>query len=1296
MSKIKSKKSRIVSFSCIKRLTAYLLFFSYTLIGCLGVGSSSIKKGTSIRSGSSYRCKKTSNLFNNKVYESANSQHIVQFFYNKTKLKARVEWNLPSGFRKSQICDVESIEKGLDLNNCQNFRKSRINIVYNPIKKNHVLVIGSFGLKGGMKGREQEKGILNQLLSEQGIQIEGLDKAIIKCKKNINRYKNRPNKLKDCIAKLEKLNEIKKIINQIEDSNMENSNPNDPQGNDDIHKYEKEDDESQLKQLLDKAGIQIEQLEKAIAKCKKNINRSKKRPNKLKKFITEIELLTKIENLITKINSEKVNIEEKYHDKDKIESDLNNSSAFVPIEKEYNNNNDDGKDAPFTENTSKYSKDKPTIKQDLESKNLQTEDEKLNTSEQNEKGPLFDLFYLLDEDVDEKDYLNEISNMPQCSEKSVLMLIQKMQEAECSNTLLKGKSDFLNDVKEIKSGLIEESSFKGSMRYNIQSLTDSIQSEDWGKTSEFLNKILGEVRPLDIYKTIVLTKKCIQESKKTKGQHILMLIGSTGDGKTTAIHHLCGSKFRVMYQGGVKHYEPYNVPNPILNEMHTSASSKSTTRYISVIPIDLCEIDEDSSIEKIYLCDTPGFGDSCGSEVDISNGVGILEAVKNSESVRLALFISKKNAGGKFEKVKPMLHMLNNMIEDVQKHKNSINYIFNFFNKDEIVKEKKPNIDQPMSEIYARLRNLQKVLSPNEKNNYQFFELIKSLKKKAEVKINTVDLEGGNRKKLIESLIESDGIYEPKRVFRFSVKQESRAALRNEIGVMRLNIISAIKKKRYDVIKYRMDNLKELNGYLKDEELSNVYNTCLETIVNDCKTSVLEKKKQFNKCLLDQNSLTLEDVVAYRNLFEEIQSINSNFNGHTEKDMIDTSILTKNLLFHANKMLKSFFAHEKEEEKSSESENDEKGGSYKKILNIQFLNQAQKNKLDKVKFLAGEFLEVKELYKKVQKSLSLHFNNLVVLGSKVIKIGNTELFLDVLKAANYILSSFKEHISKIGNKNNEYENLKKKFLDKLNSKIAKSSELLEKKRLSRDSLTYIKEILSQLKVISEDYRLYSYFDETGLKSYYLSLKSKIVESINTLMIALDDNKVTSLLMEQLEGMMQKIVDLRGISEEIDRETSRNFYGLLGKVKYKVRAIYKSAEETFSLQSYDIGDTKFIKYNSVTDALDTLNQAKWIDALDADLLEESDDKVCQELIQKIHASISSYVKGIEEYVYNLADEVNINSDSEFDKLNNAIVKLDSLKVLGSYMAKVEPKMLKIKETYFDAINGFLKMNDFMFE
>ena len=44
--------------------------------------------------------------------------------------------------------------------------------------------------------------------------------------------------------------------------------------------------------------------------------------------------------------------------------------------------------------------------------------------------------------------------------------------------------------------------------------------------------------------------------------------------------------------------------------------------------------------ETITICDTPGFGDTKGTEVEIANGLGIIHALKLAASVKPVLVIN--------------------------------------------------------------------------------------------------------------------------------------------------------------------------------------------------------------------------------------------------------------------------------------------------------------------------------------------------------------------------------------------------------------------------------------------------------------------------------------------------------------------------------------------------------------------------------------------------------------------------------------------------------------------------------
>jgi hypothetical protein len=44
-----------------------------------------------------------------------------------------------------------------------------------------------------------------------------------------------------------------------------------------------------------------------------------------------------------------------------------------------------------------------------------------------------------------------------------------------------------------------------------------------------------------------------------------------------------------------------------------------------------------STKKKFYFCDSPGFGDTAGVEVDKANGQGLIDALKSCRSLRVVL-----------------------------------------------------------------------------------------------------------------------------------------------------------------------------------------------------------------------------------------------------------------------------------------------------------------------------------------------------------------------------------------------------------------------------------------------------------------------------------------------------------------------------------------------------------------------------------------------------------------------------------------------------------------------------------
>jgi hypothetical protein len=47
-----------------------------------------------------------------------------------------------------------------------------------------------------------------------------------------------------------------------------------------------------------------------------------------------------------------------------------------------------------------------------------------------------------------------------------------------------------------------------------------------------------------------------------------------------------------------------------------------------------------SSKKNLIICDSPGFGDNAGVEVDIANGVGMINALYGASSVRVVVLLA--------------------------------------------------------------------------------------------------------------------------------------------------------------------------------------------------------------------------------------------------------------------------------------------------------------------------------------------------------------------------------------------------------------------------------------------------------------------------------------------------------------------------------------------------------------------------------------------------------------------------------------------------------------------------------
>lgn len=269
-----------------------------------------------------------------------------------------------------------------------------------------------------------------------------------------------------------------------------------------------------------------------------------------------------------------------------------------------------------------------------------------------------------------------LSKIPTCLEKCVMTLIFHIsfksiadtsifEEHKISDQHSFEKLDEIieNELNLTKERLLIEESNNEELKQKFTLIDNKITDKNWENSLNNLKNFLKEIRPFDINELEFLISKSTQASKLIKGRDVIMLFGKTGTGKSTTIHFLAGSKLeakKIEIEHGkyIDHILPVSSDkNEALKSVISSYKAESETRYINPIVVNLRDIGGRED-KDVIICDTPGIGDTAGAEVDIANGIGIVDAIKESRSVKPVFLLSGLRIGDRGEGIRELAHFL--------------------------------------------------------------------------------------------------------------------------------------------------------------------------------------------------------------------------------------------------------------------------------------------------------------------------------------------------------------------------------------------------------------------------------------------------------------------------------------------------------------------------------------------------------------------------------------------------------------------------------------------------------------
>ncbi|CAF3750570.1 unnamed protein product [Rotaria sordida] len=205
---------------------------------------------------------------------------------------------------------------------------------------------------------------------------------------------------------------------------------------------------------------------------------------------------------------------------------------------------------------------------------------------------------------------------------------------------------------------------------SILTLDSSLVKEgNFIKLYELEQTLTSNLEKLKIEDTTMLQEK-IRRTEQHLGNS-----DATGVGKSTIVQFLAGTKIeesqlKVDQEQCLKVLARVeSIKNSELNIITSHPLNKLETRHIIPITIQLKEIFGHYEDGEIILCVAPDFSNSSIPEIDIVNGIEVIEALKECRSIKILALLSYDRQHD-ILKLMHNLHMLQNSFEEFQLHYN--------------------------------------------------------------------------------------------------------------------------------------------------------------------------------------------------------------------------------------------------------------------------------------------------------------------------------------------------------------------------------------------------------------------------------------------------------------------------------------------------------------------------------------------------------------------------------------------------------------------------------------------------
>ncbi|KAL4489804.1 hypothetical protein ABPG72_022444 [Tetrahymena utriculariae] len=836
----------------------------------------------------------------------------------------------------------------------------------------------------------------------------------------------------------------------------------------------------------------------------------------------------------------------------------------------------------------------------------------------------------------------DISLIPESSEKYLLEMLETCLNLQQSTPQTEqfGQA-LLNQIEKIQKRLKVEDQISSEISQGISNIKINIEQDRLEAVIDETDKLLKKIRPLNINEMKRLINEADIAAKLIEGQEIILLLGGTGAGKSTTIHFLAGSEMGIeqiqLQQGSMLQYiAPLKIKNRTLQKIKVGFSAISETRFITPVNINFKDLKMTQN-GSIILCDSPGFGDTAGPEVDIANGLGIVNAIKQCKSVRPVILLSYKSIGDRGQGIKQLAHILVGLVQNIQDKLSSFSYLFSKFPENYNINSELINIKNSVDQ------------NAEEKSDKAFVSLFEDMIDKTQKSCNKIDPINGSPSEILKVLIKEEGIQDPSSVFRFSITTNSYAAITDFTFKTQQQIISALNRSEYKLIEYKLDEIKFLIDILNQDSTKQAYEYCINYIKETIKKDYENATEQLTQQIQNNNKLDSNYLKQYKELISKFSQIQNLKKKHLGSNAISATDLIEELKLAVKKLSEVF-----DQEDIIQSS---------VIIN-----------LDNIKLISEYFTEVNQQYheacSKVQKQIQKVFTSC----KKALDIKNFDDFAEAIFQVKQYRKQFQNHID-AESISDELEKIKDTFNITIDQAVQDANEMLKYQQLKDEAVEKINEQISTIERAEKNQLLRQHIDYVKNKkdilyksflSHFETVSKKIEEILK---------KEVDQAFQQLEGLVNEMNQLRKI-KGLESKTADIYYKCITEIQTLMQQIKRDVEQLLNEFHHD---KKKVDFQKVYRSLNQLKCAQWMNDVNQGAYDQTVKYIAQELYKYSQFDI---VQKLGEIDLSCKNFINIQVSSEFIK------ELESMILFEEY----NPKLAENRET---ALQLFKQSVNFVF-